>query len=188
MELMSDRRSVPTPCPPNAMPPRSSSLVLLSCGSAAQIALLQQQSGNALASCLGLALAPPLPAEPGCTPAAMAAALENLASGSLKPLPLDPGLLLDGGHHWAETLGAWRQPCLMLLAAEQLNSGQPAASVALLAQWQVPLVGLVQADGSWQEQARRSEPLPWLGGLGGDLDALAAATTLRWQQLNAALA
>ena len=118
----------------------------------------------------------------------MAAALENLASGSLKPLPLDPGLLLDGGHHWAETLGAWRQPCLMLLAAEQLNSGQPAASVALLAQWQVPLVGLVQADGRWQEQAHRREPLPWLGGLGGDLDALAAATTLRWQQLNATLA
>ena len=185
---MSDRRSVPNPYQSDTMPPSSGSLVLLCCGSATPIAELQQQNAAALASCLGLALAPALPAEPGCTPQAMAAALEDLAGGNLKPLPIDPGLLLDGGHHWAETLGAWRQPCLLLLAAAQLNSGQPAATVALLAQWQVPLVGLVQADGHWQEQARRRDPLPWLGALSGEPEALAAAATLRWRQLSAALA
>ena len=66
----------------------------------------------------------------------------------------------------------------LLLAGEQLDTGLPAAMVALLHQWQVPLVGLVQGDGGWDPEARRSDGLPWLGGLDpatGETSALAAA-------------
>ena len=105
----------------------------------------------------------------------------------LVPLPIDPGLPLEGGAgHWAEALGAWRQPALLLLAGEQLNSGLPAAMTALLLQWRVPLLGLVQADGPWEAPARRGDGLPWLGNLDGaeGLD-LALALELRWRQIGA---
>jgi hypothetical protein len=131
-------------------------LVWLCCGTAAQITALQAQAGPCLAAALGLSLAPPLH-HPG--------ELSQLPPASLVPLPLDPGLPLAGGGHWAEALGAWRQSCLLLLAAEQLQSGLPAAATALLQQWQVPLLGLVQWDAPWQAGDRRCDGLPWLGWL-----------------------
>ncbi|MCP9774224.1 hypothetical protein [Cyanobium sp. WAJ14-Wanaka] len=84
-------------------------------------------------------------------------------AGELVGLPLDPGLLLPSGGHWAEALGAWRQPVLLVLSAAQCQSGLPAAMTALLMQWQVPLVGLVQWGEPWEPELRRADGLPWLG-------------------------
>ena len=73
---------------------------------------------------------------------------------------------------------------MLLLAGEQLNSGLPAAMTALLLQWRVPLLGLVQADGPWEAPARRGDGLPWLGNLDG-AEGLALALELRWRQIGA---
>jgi hypothetical protein len=81
-------------------------------------------------------------------------------------LPCDPGLPLDGGGSWAEALGAWCQPVLLLVPGDQLDSGLPAAATALLRQWGVPLVGLLQWDGPWNPERRRADGLPWLGAAG----------------------
>ena len=85
----------------------------------------------------------------------------------LAALPLDPGLGLDSGGSWAELLGAWRQPSLLVLDHIQLATGLPAAGTALLQRWQVPLVGLIQWGGPWNPVARRQDGLPWLGCLAG---------------------
>jgi hypothetical protein len=159
-------------------------LVLLSCGSPDQIAELQQQAAPTLAAALGLPLAPAL----GHGPASVATAAQELAAApaqALIPLLLDPGLALDGGGHWAEALGAARQCCLLLISADQLRGGNAAAGNALLRQWRVPLLGLVQADGSWDEEARRRDGLPWLGLLGSA--PLVAAARVRWPLLQAEL-
>ena len=81
----------------------------------------------------------------------------------LAPLELDAGLPLADGSCWAMALGAWRQPVLLVIPAVQLSSGVPAAATALLRQWRVPLLGLLQWGGSWQARQRASDGLPWLG-------------------------
>jgi hypothetical protein len=99
-------------------------------------------------------------------PDAGLAALTAEAEGPwLAALPLDPGLPLERGGSWAEALGAWRQPCLLVVRGEQLDTGLPAAGAALLERWQVPLAGLVQVGGDWQPMLRRRDGLPWLGWL-----------------------
>ncbi|MBD2423745.1 hypothetical protein [Cyanobium sp. FACHB-13342] len=162
-------------------------LVLVAAGPAAAVIALQQQAGPPLASALGLPWCGPLADR---VPQLALAPLAQQGPG-LVPLPLDPGLPLPGVGHWAEALGAWRQPVLLLLAGDQLHSGLPAAMVALLLQWQVPLAGLVQWGGSWDREARRADGLPWLGWLppeGAELDGaergqLARALELRWRQI-----
>lgn len=115
--------------------------------------------------------------------------------GWLASLEADVGQALADGRSWAEVLGAWRQPALLVIPAAQLSSGVPAAATALLRHWQVPMVGLLQWGGSWQAEARRRDGLPWLGLLpandqddpGQDTDhgrSLAAALALRWRQLD----
>ena len=84
---------------------------------------------------------------------------------ALVGLPLDPGLPLACGGHWAEALGAWRQPAVLVFSAEQLQTGVPASMTALLKDWQVPLVGLVQWGEPWESAERRRDGLPWLGAL-----------------------
>lgn len=130
-----------------------------------------------------------------------ALAAQALASGGgwLASLEVDVGLPLADGRCWAEALGAWRQPALLVIPADQLASGLPAAATALLRHWQVPLVGLLQWGGAWQAEARRRDGLPWLGHLpeqepaaaaaepwadnnGGGTD-LTTALRLRWRQL-----
>lgn len=158
------------------------SLVLVAAGSAAAVVALQHQLGPQLATELGLAWREPLdPLEPQL-------ALAQLAEQGpgLVPLPVDPGWPLNGAGHWAEALGAWRQPVVLLLGGAQLDTGLPAAMVALLHQWQVPLVGLVQGDAAWNPDARRSDGLPWLGGLDpetGEIETVAAALVQRWRQI-----
>ena len=118
-------------------------------------------------------------------------ALANLLAASgpwLAPLPLDPGLALVQGS-WAEALGAWRQPTLLVVDHAQLVTGIPAAATALLERWSVPLLGLLQGGGGWDASARRRDRLPWLGQLadteGADPDADPAAMLLlswsRWR-------
>jgi len=152
------------------------SLVLVCCGDRPQIERLQASAAAPLAAALGLRPAPPLGDDPR--------GLDGLHPG-LVPLPLDPGQMLAAGDHWAQALGAWRQSCLLLLTAEQTGGGLPAAVTALLLQWQVPLVGLVQWGAPWQADLRRRDGLPWLGWLdAADSEAgLATAAALRWRQL-----
>ncbi len=131
-------------------------------------------------------------------PAGQLAALAAAAPPRLLGLPVDPGRILGDGSHWAEALGAWRQPTVVLLPAAALSSGAPAAVVALLRQWRVPLLGLVQDGGDWEGGLRRRDGLPWLGWLpsapaeGADheeaREALRHALDLRRQELAAELA
>jgi hypothetical protein len=97
---------------------------------------------------------------------ALAAPTSEAATGPwLAALPVDPGLPLERGGSWAEALGAWRQPCLLVVRGEQLDTGLPAAGAALLERWRVPLAGLLQVGGDWEPGARRRDGLPWLGWL-----------------------
>jgi hypothetical protein len=118
----------------------------------------------------------------------------TLAGGWLAALPVDPGLPLAGGGSWAEALGAWRQPTLLLVSEAQLATGLPAAGAALLLRWQVPLVGMIQAGSPWSPEERRRDGLPWLGWLPpGDeeedpeaLRALLMVVQRRWHRIKAA--
>jgi hypothetical protein len=132
--------------------------------------------------------------EPAHSPAQALAALgegrSTLAAPAwLAPLPLDPGLSLGRAGHWAEGLGAWRQPTVLLLDAAQLDTGWPAAATALLKGAGVPLVGLIQWGGTWEPERRREEALPWLGVLAepdgaGEGGAVLLALMRRWRALD----
>ena len=164
-----------------------SALVLLACGTPPQIRGLQAAAAPPLARALQLQLGPALPADPGPQAQASLAALQN---GILAPLTQDPGRTMADGAHWAALLGAWRQPCVLLVGVEQLDSGVAAATTALLRQWQVPLLGLVQWQGPWNPQARLADQLPWLGWLDGleqGADALALAADQRARLLHSQL-
>jgi hypothetical protein len=102
-------------------------------------------------------------------PAEALAALTAPHGAWLAPLPLDVGVVQEQGS-WAEALGAWRQPTLLVVEAHQCTTGLPAAATALLRHWQVPLVGLL----AWKDDAEvptapgPQDGLPWLGSLGND--------------------
>ena len=106
---------------------------------------------------------------------------------ALLGLPLDPGLPLACGGHWAEALGAWRQPAVLVFSAEQLESGLPAAMTSLLKNWQVPLVGLVQWGEPWASAERRRDGLPWLGALQAEKISSGQISSERASQVRSAL-
>lgn len=166
------------------LPPLPPRLVLVAAGPSEAVSALLQQAAPSLARALGVVLGAGLagglaerPAGGAASgdPAAQLAALlaceppfDRTPPGpALVPLQVDPGLSLQDGSCWAEALGAWRQPTVALLSADQLRSGLPAALTALLRQAGVPLVGLVQWGLPWEPQRRRREGLPWLGALDG---------------------
>ena len=176
-----------------------SGLVLLAPGGLADPAVAER-----LAALLGLRLHAAWAGDP--TP--LLAALADQPPGWLLPLPIDPGqdLSEDFGHGgcWAEALGAWRQPA-MLLIPTQAPSGAPRAYSALLQGAGVPLLGLIQLGGSWNPEERRRDGLPWLGCLplpheaqdraqpGSGCDPsddaivdLLAACRRRWREISAA--
>lgn len=149
----------------------------------------------------GLLQRPVLPLDSQAGPDAALTALAAAAAADgrswLAALECDVGRPLADGRCWAEALGDWRQPVLLVVPAAQLDCGLPAAATALLRLWRVPLVGLLQWEGSWQAEARRRDGLPWLGRLAeqasGDAAAdeddgggLVAALTLRCRQLDQA--
>jgi len=163
---------VPAVPPQAAQPPPSAAeappqprLILVSLGTSsdpAGPATLLPRVAQRLSGATGLPLRS-IP-QPHSPPQALADLL--IAPGPwLAPLPLDFGLALAQGS-WAEALGAWRQPTLLVVDQAQLGSGIPAAATALLERWSVPLVGLLQWGGSWDVSARRRDELPWLGLLG----------------------
>jgi hypothetical protein len=155
-------------------------------GLAAVAARLAAAEGVALRELAGAA-------DPDASLAALTAEAE---APWLAALPLDPGLPLARGGSWAEALGAWRQPCLLVLRGEQMATGLPAAGTALLEQWRVPLMGLVQVGGNWHPLKRRRDGLPWLGWLpesgkeneqaGVAMAALQQVLRGRWRVLQAA--
>lgn len=155
-----------------------------------------------LAALLGLrTIARPIaPAE---DPAVVLRELELETPGWLLPLCLDPGQQLAGAGCWADALGAWRQPVLLLspaVATAAAPAGAARAYRALLQLAAVPLLGLVQSGGQWAAEQRRCDGLPWLGwlaadGVDGDLVAspaleaelaLAATTAARWRAVSVA--
>jgi len=83
----------------------------------------------------------------------------------LWPLAGDPGAFLGDQGCWAEALGAWRQPTLLLIPAAAASTGPAVAYHALLERQGVPLLGLIQWGGPWQAADRRRDGLPWLGWL-----------------------
>jgi hypothetical protein len=158
-----------------------------------------------LAELLQLELLPAL-ADQSLDPVQVLGALQSRPEGWLLPLALDPGAWLGRPLCWAEALGAWRQPCLLLVAGAAAGTGPDRATAALLRSLGVPLLGLVQWGGEWRPQERGVDGLPWLGWLpGADANAAANAAAnadvavearlelrrrcgARWQQLSSAMA
>lgn len=153
-------------------------VVLVSAGTAAAVGARLALAAPLLAAALGLPLGPSLELEPSLEPEptpwlephqdpdrALAALQEQRQAAGLWCLGLDPGLSLADGRPWAQALGAWRQPTLLLLEAAQLDTGVAAATTALLQQHGVPLLGLLQWGEPWRPELRRREGLPWLGAL-----------------------
>lgn len=98
-------------------------------------------------------------------PQPLLAALAQEPGPWLWPLALDPGAWLGDRGSWAEALGAWRQPTLLLIPAAAAASGGAAAYAALLKVHGVPLLGLIQWGDPWLAGDRRRDGLPWLGWL-----------------------
>ncbi|MEB3331192.1 MAG: hypothetical protein VKI83_01690 [Synechococcaceae cyanobacterium] len=173
-------------------------LVLASCGDPAAVGRLVAAAAPALASALQLPLRHPDAPEDAVAclgrlapmPAAPSGCSTDVADSDhgrwLLALPVDPGLALGAGGHWAESLGAWRLPVLLLLSPPHLACGWPAAADALLRRWHVPVAGLLQWGGSWDAASRRRDGLPWLGraeGPGEELEAALFRLQRRWHDL-----
>lgn len=170
-------------------------LTVAAAGPAVAVEPLLRQAGPRLAQLLGLPLRRIDSAQdPNAALTELAAGDglggERIAPGWLACLPLDPGLPLVDGGSWVEALGAWRQPTLLLLSSEQMDTGLPAALTALVQRWRVPLLGLVQWGGAWDAAARRRDGLAWLGWLeASDIPAeedgsLYELILRRWHQLD----
>jgi hypothetical protein len=170
-------------------------LVVLSAGPAAQVKALQANLAQPLAQALQWSWdARWQHLGPGDDPNRALQQLQPPAgqpdpgpSNALLGLPLDPGLPLACGGHWAEALGAWRQPAVLVFSAEQLETGLPAAMTSLLKNWQVPLVGLVQWGEPWAAAERRRDGLPWLGALPAQQASPEQASSDQASQLRSAL-
>ena len=180
--------SVGPDLPTAALNPRLVLVALGAPGDPAGPALLLPQVSRRLATLLTI---PQRPIERPDSPAAALASLLGEPGPWLAPLPLDPGLALIEGS-WAEALGAWRQPTLLVVNHSQLATGIPAAASALLEKWRVPQLGVLQWEGTWDGELRRREGLPWLGCLAAaeqdDRDAwIAALLRQRWNRCRAQL-
>jgi hypothetical protein len=85
---------------------------------------------RALAPALQLRALPAV-ADAGRDPSALLAELQGQPPGWLLPLALDPGAWLGPSLCWAEALGAWRQPALLLVEGAAAGSGLDRAYQAL---------------------------------------------------------
>ena len=104
----------------------------------------------------------------------------------------DAAMAQGSSGSWLDALAAWRCPVLLLAQpnAAGLIPGLAPASVALCRSLNIPLVGLAQLGGSWDQAARRMDGLPWCGHLdttdddGTASDELARLIQQRWIRMN----
>ncbi len=178
-----------SPNPTASIPPLR--LVLVGAASAGSAAGVEDAAGR-LAALLGVTALPPLEAAStdGSDAAVdvLMAELSGRGGSWVVPLPQDPGRFQPWGGRWSELLGAWRQPTVLLIEAQQADGGLAAASTALLQRGGVPLLGLIQWGGLFDREARRRDGLPWLGALTqGDIADADLSFTLRrrWSQVAA---
>jgi hypothetical protein len=176
-------------------------LVLAGAAAAGATAGIEEASGR-LAALVGVCSLPPLVAASdegrgGTTEDSSDAEVNVLMTelsgrgGSwIVPLLQDPGRFQPWGGRWSELLGAWRQPTVLLIEAHQADGGLPAACTALMQRCGVPLLGLIQWGGLFDQEARRRDGLLWLGALAqgeaADDDAdLVLNLRRRWSQIAA---
>jgi hypothetical protein len=163
---MPSHQGVNAAIPPSAAGPYPVPRLLLVSLAATDSAALVTAVAQRLAPLTGLPVRAILQA---ATPAEALSALISPAGAWLAPLPVDVGVVQQQGS-WAEALGAWRQPTLLVVEAQQRTTGLPAAATALLRHWQVPLVGLLawSAAATAQPASEHPDGLPWLGSLGDE--------------------
>ncbi len=85
--------------------------------------------------------------------------------GRLALLTGDPAVLNSFGQTWLEALGAWRNPTILIVSPLESGEipGTAAAYAALCKTLSVPLIGIIQLGGSWEDHPRRLDNLPWCG-------------------------
>ena len=105
-----------------------------------------------------------LPLQTHATGASPATVLTEAEPGLIR-LSGDPARQRHDGGHWLDALADWRRPLLLLVPGETDGSvsGQAAAYAALCDQLGAPLRGLIQIQGSWNQEQRRRDGLLWCG-------------------------
>ena len=132
--------------------------------------------------------------EPQSSLQAVASRQRERTRPTLLCLSGDAAMAQGSSGSWLDALAAWRCPVLLLAQpnAAGLIPGMAPASVALCHSLDIPLIGLAQLGGSWDQAARRMDGLPWCGLLdspadGGDAsDALVCSIQQRWKRMSLA--
>ena len=93
--------------------------------------------------------------------------MEGATTEVLLRLCGDAARLHPCGGNWLEALADWRRPVLLLVPGDPDGGvpGTAAAYTALCRQLGVRLLGLVQLQGTWDQESRRRDGLPWCGWL-----------------------
>ncbi len=133
--------------------------------------------------------------EPQSSLQAVASRQRERTCPTLLCLSGDAAMAQGSSGSWLDALAAWRCPVLLLAQpnAAGLIPGMAPASVALCHSLDIPLIGLAQLGGSWDQAARRMDGLPWCGLLdspadGGDAsDALVCSIQQRWKRMSLAM-
>ena len=77
----------------------------------------------------------------------------------------DPARKYSGKGSWLELLGDWHQPIVIL--AKPLSSGDTPGLVfayhSLCKELSVPVAGIIQVGGVWDENKKSKDNLPWCG-------------------------
>ena len=82
----------------------------------------------------------------------------------------DPAIVKSEDGSWLECLGAWKIPVILLVSPSSQGEipGTASAYVALCKELLVPLIGVVQLGGEWDQKLRSLDGLPWCGRLPAD--------------------
>ncbi len=75
------------------------------------------------------------------------------------------------GGSWLESLAVWRQPVLLIVTplTDGYLPGIANAYVALCKELSVPLIGLLQLGGAWDQSNMGLDGLPWCGLINSDV-------------------
>ena len=158
--------------------------------------LSMREGAQQLADRFSAELVPlPCDSEPHSGLQALGSRLREGNHTTLLHLSGDAAMAQGSSGSWLDALAAWRCPVLLLAQpnAAGLIPGMAPASVALCHSLDIPLIGLAQLGGSWDQAARRMDGLPWCGLLdspadGGDAsDALVCSIQQRWKRMSLAM-